>query len=171
MSINAPPQRPSSFDPHSRRPQRTRLAPPVTRPGAGRPRGYARPVGHRRRLPGIAIRIEDRRIPAATLLAAGGPYALTLSTILPDHGIELHTTYTGHPHAEHTAVTSLFLTPGGAPHPILNDQVSPIEIPVTHTRRRCLYDHLTRLQDHLAHRLERPVRVELADSDLLALET
>jgi len=45
------------------------------------------------------------------------------------------------------------------------------EVPVYVARRRCLYDHLTRLQDLLAAHLDTPVRVALADSGLRAVET
>ena len=104
-------------------------------------------------------------------MASGGPYMLALSTVLADHAVELHSTYTGHPDAEHTAATHLFLSPGGAPHPVASEQLPGDEVPVYVARRRCLYDHLTRLQDLLGAHLEAPVRVVLADRELRAVET
>ncbi len=104
-------------------------------------------------------------------MASGGPYVLTLSTVLPDHAMELHSTYTGHRDAEHTAVIHLFLAPGRAPHPVVCEQLPGEEIPVYVARRRCLYDHLTRLQDLLAAHLDSQVHIALADRELRVVET
>lgn len=125
----------------------------------------------RRRLADIDIAVDEQPVRAASFIASGGPYVLTLSTVLPDHGLELHSTYTGHRDAEHTAVTCLFLSPAGAPHPVVTDHLPSAEIPVHVARRRCLYDHLTRLQDRLAAHLDTPIRVALADRGLRAVET
>ncbi|HEX6460695.1 MAG TPA: hypothetical protein VF032_17380 [Thermoleophilaceae bacterium] len=43
------------------------------------------------------VAIDGKPVETCTRVAAAGGYVLTLSTVLPRHGIELHSTYTGHP--------------------------------------------------------------------------
>ena len=73
---------------------------------------------------------------------------LVCSTALPDRGVELHSTYTGYAGAD-TAITELRLAPGEEPSTELRSVEHEV-LPVTHARRRCLYDHLQRLQGFLA---------------------
>ncbi len=101
-----------------------------------------------------------------TRLASAGAYALVLSSVLPDRAIELHSTYLGHPGAP-TRASHLMLAPG------ISDSESAEHdeslIPVMVARRRCIYDHLQRLQDFLAE-LGHTLQIPLADDALLAVE-
>ena len=82
-----------------------------------------------------------------TVLTEAGPNALVLSTTLRDRGIWLDSTYLGHGGTE-TQVSHLLVAPGRSGETEAR-AVSHDEIPVTHVRRLCLYDHLQRLQDFL----------------------
>jgi hypothetical protein len=94
------------------------------------------------------IEIDGKAVQTCTQIAAAGGYVLTLSTVLPRYGIELHSTYTGHPLAEHTLVSELFLCKSR--EPLLHTrEADPRELPVLHERGNCLYDHLLRLHDLL----------------------
>lgn len=101
-----------------------------------------------------------------TRLASAGAYALVLSSVLPDHAIELHSSYLGHPGAP-TRVSHLMLAPGITDSESVEHDESLI--PVMVARRRCIYDHLQRLQDFLAE-LGHTVQIPLADDALLAVE-
>jgi len=101
-----------------------------------------------------------------TLLAAVGAYALVLSSVLPAHAVELHSSYLGHPGAP-TRASHLLLAPDttesdGSEH---NED----SIPVIIARRRCLYDHLQRLQDFL-ETLGHTAAIPLPDDALIAVE-
>ncbi len=127
-------------------------------------------VSGRRRLPDLEVCVDERIVASTTFVASAGPYVVAFSTVLPDHGVELHSSYTGHRDAEHTVVTRLFLAPGGAPHPAVTEHLPSDEFPVSVVRRRCLYDHLSGLQDQLTGHFAAAVRVELADRDVRAVE-
>jgi hypothetical protein len=101
-----------------------------------------------------------------TRLASAGAYALVLSSVLPDRAIELHSSYLGHPGAP-TRASHLMLAPGISDTETVEHDESLI--PVTIARRRCIYDHLQRLQDFLAE-LGHSVQIPLADDALLAVE-
>lgn len=93
------------------------------------------------------IRIDGMPARSETVLTEAGPNALVLSTTLRDRGIWLDSTYLGHGGTE-TQVSHLLVAPG-RPGETEARSVSHDEIPVTHVRRLCLYDHLQRLQDFL----------------------
>jgi hypothetical protein len=94
------------------------------------------------------VEIDRKAVQTCTQIAAAGGYVLTLSTVLPRYAIELHSTYTGHPLAEHTLVSELFLCKSR--EPLLHTrEADPRELPVLHERGNCLYDHLLRLHDLL----------------------
>ncbi len=101
-----------------------------------------------------------------TRLASAGAYALVLSSVLPDRAIELHSSYLGHPGAP-TRASHLMLAPGITDSESVEHDES--SIPVMVARRRCIYDHLQRLQDFLAE-LGHAVQIPLADDALLAVE-
>ncbi len=95
------------------------------------------------------VEIAGEPIETCTRVVAAGGYVLTLSTVLPRYGIELHSTYTGHPLAEHTLVTELFLSKSR--EPLLDTREADARaLPVLHHRHRCLYDHLLRLHELLS---------------------
>ena len=127
-------------------------------------------MADRTRIDDVAVSLDGARVPATTVVASGGPYVVTFSTIVPAHGIELHSTYTGHLRAERTVVTWLFLAPGGSPHEIETAELDPGEMPVYVARRRCLFDHLVRLQELIAGELGVDVRIDTPDRALIAAE-
>jgi hypothetical protein len=101
-----------------------------------------------------------------TLLASAGAYALVLSSVLPERAIELHSTYLGHPGAA-TRASHLMLAPSISESATVAHDESAI--PVIIARRRCVYDHLLRLQDFLAE-MGHTVQIPVADAALLAVE-
>jgi len=110
-------------------------------------------------LDGVPARFETR-------LASAGAYALVLSSVLPKRAIELHSSYLGHPGAT-TQASHLMLAPGKSTSEAVEHDER--RIPVMVARRRCLYDHLLRLQDFLEE-LKHTVQIPLADDALLAVE-
>ena len=99
-----------------------------------------KPIDCKLRLDGMPVRSE-------TILTEAGPNVLVLSTTLRDRGIWVDSTYLGHGGAE-TQITHLLV----APARVGDTEAKSVEhddIPVIHVRRRCLYDHLQRLQDFL----------------------
>jgi hypothetical protein len=102
-------------------------------------------VQHRAKIP-IEIAIDGRRVRSETLASSVGAYVLVLDTTLADHGIDLHSTYTGHAKTK-TQATHLILTPDHQES--IGVEHEHDAIPVMHARRRCLYDHLHQLQDLL----------------------
>jgi hypothetical protein len=75
------------------------------------------------------IEIDGDLVDTCTRIAAAGGYVLTLTTVLPRRGVELHSTYTGHPLAEHTLVSELFLCKSR--DPLLGiREADPRELPV-----------------------------------------
>ena len=101
-----------------------------------------------------------------TRLASAGAYALVLSSVLPDRAIELHSSYLGHPGVP-TQASHLMLAPGITDSETVEHDESLI--PVMIARRRCVYDHLQRLQDLLAE-LGHTAQIPVADAALLAVE-
>jgi hypothetical protein len=131
----------------------------------GRTRYGQRTMSERKPIP-IEITVDGARERFETRLASAGPYALVLSSVLPDRAIELHSSYLGHPGAP-TQASHLMLAPGISDSDALEHDESLI--PVMVARRRCIYDHLQRLQDFLGE-LGHTVEIPLADDALLAVE-
>lgn len=131
----------------------------------GRRRYGQRTMSERKLIP-IEIALDGAPARFETRLASAGAYALVLSSVLPKRAIELHSTYLGHPGAP-TQASHLMLAPGKS----TSEAVEHDErwIPVMVARRRCLYDHLQRLQN-LLEELEHTVQIPLADDALLAVE-
>lgn len=119
-----------------------------------------------RRLIPIKITLDDAPEQSETRIASAGAYALVLSSVLPDRAIELHSSYLGHPGTP-TQTIHLMLAPTiSDSEAVEHDEAS---MPVMVARRRCIYDHLQRLQDFLAE-LGHTVQIPLADDALLAVE-
>jgi hypothetical protein len=115
----------------------------------------------------IKIVIGGVEVHSETRVADGGPYALTLSSVLPDHATELHSTYLGHAGAP-TRVSHLLLAPGVVEsEAIERDEDS---VPVTVARRRCLYDHLQHLQEALERLGHANPQIPLDEDALAAVE-
>jgi hypothetical protein len=99
-------------------------------------------------LPAADIRIASERQDSETLLAYASAFQLTLSTVIPDRGVQLHSSYLGHPDAERTSAAHLLLAPARRPRQ-WSIEHDPATMPVAHARRRCLLDHLAVLADQL----------------------
>ena len=119
----------------------------------------------RTRLPQPTIRLAGTRVPAYTTLAYAGAHQLTLSTALPALGIELHSSYLGHPDAEESIASHLQLGPDLSPKTWVETH-DGAGLPVSAARRRCLYDHVLELQELLRGVSGGEVTVELADDAL-----
>ena len=115
----------------------------------------------RLRLPDAAVHIDGVRVRATTLLAYAGACQLTLSTAVPELGVELHSSYLGHPDSE-AAVSHLALRPDSAPATATELQPGA-ELPVGEERRRCLYSHLAQLQCLLEDATAGHVTIDLTD--------
>jgi hypothetical protein len=114
------------------------------------------------------IEIDGKAVETSTRIAAAGGYVLTLTTVLPRHGIELHSTYTGHPLAERTLVSELFLCKSREPL-VDTREADPRELPVLHERGNCLYDHLLRLHELLSSLELGDIRIHDLDAALGAI--
>jgi len=115
-----------------------------------------------------SVSIDGRPIATSTRIVAAGGYVLTLSTVLQDHGIELHSTYTGHPFASETLVSEIFLALNQEPQ-VASRPADPRELPVLYERTSCLYDHLLQLHEQLSEiGLER-LAIDELDAALEAL--
>lgn len=100
---------------------------------------------HRSQIP-IKIAIDGKPVRSSTLATSVGAYILVLETVLPDQAIDLHSIYTGHANVE-TQATHLILTPDLREATTVEHDHD--QLPVMHSRRSCLYDHLHQLQDLL----------------------
>lgn len=104
------------------------------------------------RIISIEITLDGALARCETRASSIGAYVLVLDTVLSDEGIELHSVYMGHPRVS-TLVSHLMLAP--AYHDTLlverehDQEYEHDTLPLGHARRRCLYDHLQRLQDFL----------------------
>ena len=114
----------------------------------------------------LSIILDEHPERSETRVASAGPYALVLSSVLPDRAVELHSSYLGHPGAV-TRVSHLLLAPGVADSDAV--ERSEFSVSVMVARRRCLYDHLQRLQDFLGG-LGYTAQMPLADDALIAVE-
>lgn len=94
----------------------------------------------------IKIAIDGKPVRSSTLATSVGAYILVIETVLPDQAIDLHSTYTGHANVK-TQATHLVLTPDLREATTVEHDHD--QLPVTHARRTCLYDHLHQLQDLL----------------------
>ena len=117
------------------------------------------------RLSNPTVRVAGARVPAYIELTYAGAHQLTLSTALPALGIELHSSYLGHPDAGGSIASHLQLGPDLNPSTWVETHAAH-ELPVSTARRRCLYDHLLQLQELLTGLDGTRVTVELADDAL-----
>ena len=124
-------------------------------------------MDERRRL-GVELVIDGRRVASETRYGEVGAYVLVLCTCVTDLGVELHSVYVGHPGTS-THVTHLALS--GPPSQAASETaVYPeSDLPVVFARRRCLFDHLQRLQDELGG-LGHEAGINVDDSGVSELE-
>jgi hypothetical protein len=151
-------------------PHHSEPSPPVTTRHAHarvhrRTRYGQRTMSGRKLIP-ITITLDGAPERSETRLASAGAYALVLSSVLPDRAIELQSSYLGHPGTP-TQASHLVLAPGIRDSDAVEHDES--SIPVMIARRRCIYDHLQRLQDLLAE-LGHTAQIPLADDALLTVE-
>ena len=119
----------------------------------------------------LAVRLDGESIEAhSAYAAAGGGRVLTITTVLPGHGLafELISTYVGHPEVP-AHVTHLALGPVGHPASIehvedLEQQLDPAADP-----RACAYDHAHQLIEKLSA-LGYRAGVEVDERTFTALE-
>jgi hypothetical protein len=114
----------------------------------------------------ISLGAGEHPVATRTRMTGLGAYVLVLDTVLPVQGVELHSTYTGHPKVK-TLSCHLMLAHGL--HDTLTVEHDHASIPVIHERRACLYDHLQRLQDLLAQ-LGHQAHIPLQDSAIETVE-
>jgi hypothetical protein len=100
---------------------------------------------HRSQIP-IKVAIDSKPVRSETLATSIGAYILVLETVLPDQAIDLHSIYAGHASTK-TQATHMILTPHLREATTVEHDHD--QLPVTHSRRICLYDHLHQLQDLL----------------------
>ncbi len=86
-------------------------------------------------------------------------------------GVELHSSYVGHARAETSCVTELALWIGDTGAKTGGRELRGAEVPVVYARRRCLNDHLERLQQLLEEVGFGAARIDVDDETLLAIET
>jgi hypothetical protein len=123
-------------------------------------------AARRRLLPHATVVIDSQPARCETRYAQLGAWTFHLASCLPDHGIELHSTYTGTRGAD-TQAQHLELAPGytnsfAQPH----DEQS---LPVWRERRSCLLDHLALLQEHIAS-LGHDARIDALEQAFQAIE-
>jgi hypothetical protein len=120
-------------------------------------------------LPAAEIRIAGRGVSSETLFAYAGAFQLTLSTALPEEGVQLHSSYLGHEAAERSSAAHLFIVPGFSPR-LWSVEHDPAALPVMNVRRHCLLDHLAVLADELRGRTELEVLLDVAPDALELLD-
>lgn len=120
---------------------------------------------HRAKIP-TEITLNCKPVPSQTLATSVGAYILVIETVLPEQGIDLHSTYTGHPKTP-TQATHLLLTPDVQESLTMEHEHDAI--PVMHARRTCLYDHYHQLQD-LLQRGGSEASIPIADEAIQAIE-
>ena len=120
-------------------------------------------------LPAAEVRIAGRRVSAETLFGYAGAFQLSLSTALPDDGVQLHSSYLGHEAAERSSAAHLLITPGLSPRVWTVDHDTGA-LPVMHARRHCLLDHLAVLADELRERTHLEVLLDVPPNALEQLD-
>jgi len=115
------------------------------------------------RLSDPEIGLNGRRLRASSYLAYAGACQLTLSTIVVELALELHSSYLGHPEAPESYATHLELAPGQGPEAWPEAHFGE-QMPVAEERQRCLLDHLVKLRELLVRQTEGQVTIELADT-------
>ncbi|MGH2878684.1 MAG: hypothetical protein ACRDK4_03635 [Solirubrobacteraceae bacterium] len=94
----------------------------------------------------LQIEIDGQPARSRTHATSVGAYILVIATVIPEHAIDLHSTYTGHQRTK-TLTTHLRLARNA--YGTIASEHDRSDLPVTHARRHCLFDHLQHLQDLL----------------------
>lgn len=114
----------------------------------------------------LEITVNGELTPSETTASPLGAYVLVIATALPDLAIDLHSTYTGH---QRTGTITVHLTLARGAYSATAQQHPHAMLPVSHQRRRCLYDHLHRLQELLAE-LGMQTSIPVQDDAIAAIE-
>lgn len=114
----------------------------------------------------LKITVDGAPARSETIASSIGAYVFAIATTLPDLAIDLHSTYTGHERAG-TIATHLILAHDA--YDALAQEHEHDLLPVTHQRRRCLYDHLHRLQE-LLEELGMQVSIPVEEDAISAVE-
>ncbi len=114
----------------------------------------------------VKIALEGKPERSETVATSVGAYVLVIDTVLPEKGISLCSTYAGHTHTK-TLASHLLLARDA--YDAISVEHEHEEMPVMYARRRCLYDHLHRLQD-LLDRLGLAAAIPVDDAAITAVE-
>jgi len=114
----------------------------------------------------LTITVDGKLERSETIAYTAGAYVLALATTLADRAISLHSTYTGDP-ATGTLSSHLLLARDA--YQALSAEHDHDVLPLTHQRRRLLYDHLQRLQELLSD-LGLDARPHVNDRSIAAIE-
>lgn len=94
----------------------------------------------------LHIEIDGQPARSRTRATAVGAYVLVIATVIPEHAIDLHSTYTGH---QCTKALATHLRLARDAYGTIASEHDCSDLSVTHARRHCLLDHLQQLQDLL----------------------
>ena len=119
-------------------------------------------VVKRARLPDPELLVDGEPVRCRLSYQWAGALQLTLCSVCPDLGVELHSSYLGHPDAEVSTIAAVRLRPGVRPE-VTSELRDAATLPVREARRRCLLDHLAELRDLVAEASESEVSIEFAD--------
>lgn len=99
-------------------------------------------MSDRRTIP-LVFTLDDRRVPSETTCIWAGPYVLTISTVLPDHGLaaEIHSTFVGHQGVP-TSVTHLTIGPVEHDPTITQAEHAHASLDPMLRARECAYEHV-----------------------------
>lgn len=122
-------------------------------------------VPERRDVP-LNITVDGEPTRSETVATSVGAYVLTIATTLPDLAVDVHSTYSGHEQAG-TIAAHLILAREACQ--AIAEQHEHDLLPLTHERRRCLYDHLHRLQEALED-LDMHTSIPVSEDAISAIE-
>lgn len=114
----------------------------------------------------ITITIDNQPERSETIVYSAGAYVLALATTLADRAVSLHSTYTGTPDTG-TLASHLLLARDA--YQAIAAEHDYDHLPLTHQRRRLLYDHLQHLKDLLSD-LGLDARPHVEDQAIAAIE-
>lgn len=134
-----------------------------------RPRALRSPPVRRLQLPSPTVRLDGAPLRATTTLSWSGPWQLTLTTTVALDGLELVSSYLGHPggHGE-VAISHLELVAGD--DPVTSTLVRAGDDLLVGDRHRCLLDHLQALQELVEDHTDAHVAVDVGDAALASLD-
>jgi hypothetical protein len=99
-------------------------------------------MSDRRTIP-LVFALNGRKVASETTCVWAGPYVLTISTVLPDHGLaaEVHSTFVGHQGVP-TYVTHLTIGPVDHDPTVVQDEHAHARLDPMLKARDCAYEHV-----------------------------